>query len=63
METLLYQITITTSNTINLRQYKSRLSLTIEQTLAFASSTNLVREVVGFLQISKELHKDVLRYR
>ena len=32
----------------------------VEQILAFASSTNLVREC---LQISKELYENVLRYR
>ena len=32
-------------NAENLRQYKSRISLIVEQILAFASSTNLVRQV------------------
>ena len=35
---------ITTTNAENL-QYKRRFSLIVEQILAFASSTNLVREV------------------
>ena len=32
-------------NAKNLRQYKSRFSLIVEQILAFPSSTNLVRKV------------------
>ena len=43
----------TTTNAENLRQYKSRFSLIIEQILAFPSS----------LQISNELHNDALDYR
>ena len=35
----------TTTSAENLRQYKSRFSFNVEQVLAFASSTNLVREV------------------
>ena len=35
----------TSANAENLRQYKSRFSLIVEQILAFASSTRLVREV------------------
>ena len=35
----------TTTNAKNLRQRKSRFYLTVEQILAFPSSTNLVREV------------------
>ena len=35
----------TKTNAENLRQYKSRFSFIVEQILAFASSTNLVREV------------------
>ena len=35
----------TTKNAENLRQYKSKFSLAVEQMVAFASSTNLVREV------------------
>ena len=38
------KIMITTTNAENL-QYKRRFSLIVEQILAFASSTNLVREV------------------
>ena len=38
-------IVTTTTNTENLRQYKSRFSLFVEQRLAFASSANLVNEV------------------
>ena len=37
-----------TANAENLLQYKSRISLIIEQMLTFASSTNLVREVENF---------------
>ena len=53
----------TTTNIENFRHYKSRFSLTVEQVLAFASSTNLGGEVKDFLQISNELDKDVSRYR
>ena len=35
----------TATNTKNLRKYKSRFSLIVEQILAFPSSTNLVGEV------------------
>ena len=35
----------TTTHAENLRQYKSRFSLIVEQILPFASSTNLIREV------------------
>ena len=35
----------TTTNAENLRQYKSRFSLIIEQILAFPLNTNLVRKV------------------
>lgn len=35
----------TITNAKNLGQYKSRFSLIVQQILAFASSTNLVREV------------------
>ena len=33
-----------TTNTENLRQYKSRFSLVVEQTLALVTSTDSVRE-------------------
>ena len=36
---------ITTTNAENLRQYKSRLSLIVEQILVFPSSTYLVGKV------------------
>ena len=36
---------ITTTNAENLRQYKSRLSLIVEQILSFPSSTYLVGKV------------------
>ena len=35
----------TTTNAENLRQYKNRFSLIVEQMLDFISSTSLVREV------------------
>ena len=35
----------TATNVENLRHYKSRFSLIVEEILAFTSSTNLVREV------------------
>ena len=38
-----------TTNAENLRQYEIRFSLIVEQILAFASSTNLVREVKNLL--------------
>ena len=38
----------TITNTENLRQHKSRFFFIVEQILAFASSTNLVREVTNF---------------
>ena len=41
----------TTTNAENLRQYESRFSLIVEQILAFASSTNLVREVKTVLKL------------
>ena len=40
-----------------------RLSLTEEQILAFASKTNLAKEVKNYLQLSNELYNDCLRYR
>ena len=41
----------TTTNAENLRQYESRFSLIVEQILAFASSTNMVREVKTVLKL------------
>ena len=38
-------MTITATNDENIRQYKSKFSLIVKQTLAFASSNNLVIEV------------------
>ena len=38
----------TTRNAENLRQYKSRFYSIVEQTLTFASGTNLVSEVKNF---------------
>ena len=38
------------TNAENLRQHKSRFSLIVEQILAFALSTNLVREVMNLFQ-------------
>ena len=35
----------TTTNAENLRQYKSRFPLIVEQILAFTSSTDLVEEI------------------
>ena len=46
----------TTTNAENLRQYKSRFSLIVEQILAFPSTTYLVRKVkslpLNFKQIA-----------
>ena len=50
-----------TRNAENLRQNKSRISLIVEEIMAFASSTTLVGEI--WLQISNQLHNDVLHYR
>ena len=43
------------ANAENLRQYKSRFSLIVEQTLAFASSARLVREVKNLLPNFKRI--------
>ena len=47
----------TKTNAENLRQYKSRFPLIVDQMLAFTTSTNLVREVknmyLHFKQIAK----------
>ena len=51
----------TTTNGENLKQYKSRLSLIVEQILAFPS-TNLVRKVKNLSPNFKQIN-DVLRYR
>ena len=48
-----------TTNAENLKQYKSKFSLTIEQILAFASSINFVREVKNS---PPNLYNDVLHY-
>ena len=37
-----------TRNAKNLRQYKSKFSLVVEEILTFALSTNLVREAKNF---------------
>ena len=54
-----------TTNVENSRRHKSRFSLTVEQILAFASSTTMVREIKNLspsFQISNKLRDDVLRY-
>ena len=40
----MFQIMATTTNAENLRQYKIRFSLIVEQILALTSSINLVKE-------------------
>ena len=50
------------NNIGNLRLYKSRTSLDVEQILTFASSSNLVSEVENKLQISSKLFDDVWSY-
>ena len=40
----MFQIMTTTTNAENLRQYKIRFSLIVEQILALTSSINLVKE-------------------
>ena len=47
----------TTTNAGNLRQYKSRLSLIVEQILAFASSNNLVKDTQKFFDDFKNKQK------
>ena len=51
----------TITNAENLRQYKSRFSLIAEEMLAFASSTNRVKEVRTLTP--NLMQNDVLRYR
>ena len=53
----------TTINVENFHQYKSRFSVTVEQILAFALTTNLVRKVKNLSPISNKLHNNVLHYR
>ena len=43
------------TNDENLRQYKSTFSLTLEQTVDFALSTNLVRNVKNMSPNSKQI--------
>ena len=43
------------TNAENLPQYKSRSYLIVEQTLAFASSTNLITEVKSLSPNSKRI--------
>ena len=52
----------TITNAEQLRQYKSRFPVIVEQILAFASSTNLEKLRVC-LQMSNDLYDDVLRYK
>ena len=51
-----------TTNTENLKQQKNIFSLVEEQILAFAWSTNMVKNVKICLQISNKLCDDVLHY-
>ena len=53
---------IATKTAEKLRQYKIRFSLIVEQILALALSTNIVREAKNLSQISNKLREDVLRY-
>ena len=46
---------IATTNAEDLRQYKSRFSLIVEQILGFTSSTILVREDKNFLTNFKRI--------
>ena len=52
-----------TTNSENLRQYKSKFSLILEQILTFPSSTNFLEKLRLCLQTSNKLHNDALRYR
>ena len=45
----------TTTNAENLQQYKSRFYLIVEEILAFASSSNLVREVENLSSTFKQI--------
>ena len=51
----------TTTNAENLRQYKSKFSLIVEQILVFALSTNLGKLRIC-LRISNEWYNNVLHY-
>ena len=57
---MLIMTTTTKPNTYD--NNKSRFSLTVEQILTFASSTNFERLKI-YLQISNKLRNDVLPYR
>ena len=53
----------TTTNAENLQQYKSRFSLTVEQILGSLRVVTGLEKSRIYLQISNELHNDVLGYR
>ena len=53
----------TTRNAEKLRQDKRMFYLIVEQILAVTSSTNWVKKLRIYLQIWKDLHNSVLRYR
>ena len=53
----------TITNAENLRQYKSRFSLIVEQIWLSLGSLNWLEKLRIYLQISNELHNDILRYR
>ena len=52
-----------TTNAENLRQYKSSFSLIVEQILALLRALTLIGKFRNCLQISNELHNDVIHYR
>ena len=53
----------TITNAENLRQYKSRFSLIVEQIWLSLGALNWLEKLRIYLQISNELHNDILRYR
>ena len=57
------EIMTTITNPGNLRQYKSRFSVIVEQILVVFSSTNLARVVKICLNFLNKLRDDVLSYR
>ena len=50
----------TTTNVENFCQYKSRFSLIVEQILAFALTTSLVRKVKNLSSSFKRVHNSVM---
>ena len=53
----------TTTNAENLLQYRSKFSLIVEQMLTLLRALTLLEKLRICLQMSNELHNDVLHYR